>query len=131
MNLPPNASSTLYVEGVPKDATVREMSHVFRPFEGFQSTRLVAKEGIRGPLCFSEFADPGLAFAAMETLQGYLIDRDDPDSTCLRISFAKHQPHQTGRGGGGRGGGRRDERDRDKDRDRDRNRAREKERDRR
>jgi len=131
MNLPPNASSTLYVEGVPKDATVREMSHVFRPFEGFQSTRLVAKEGIRGPLCFSEFADPGLAFAAMETLQGYLIDRDDPDSPCLRISFAKHQPHQAGRGGGGRGGGRRDERDRDKDRDRDRNRAREKERDRR
>ena len=130
MNLPPNASSTLYVEGVPKDATVREMSPCFVPLRGFSPRGSWRRRGFEVPLCFSEFADPGLAFAAMETLQGYLIDRDDPDSTCLRISFAKHQPHQPGRGGRGRRG-RRDERDRDKDRDRDRNRAREKERDRR
>lgn len=91
LRLPPDASATLYVEGVPPDATRREMAHVFRPFEGFRSTRLVAKENVRGPLCFAEFDDPRCASKAKDTLQGYLIDRDAPDSGALRVSFAKTQ----------------------------------------
>merc|ERR1712087_977867 len=35
--LPPNASSTLYVEGLPLDAAEREVAHIFRPFPGYQS----------------------------------------------------------------------------------------------
>ena len=34
MQLPLDASSTLYVEGLPPDATEREVSHIFRRFEG-------------------------------------------------------------------------------------------------
>ena len=32
--LPRDASSTLYVEGLPSDATEREVAHIFRRFEG-------------------------------------------------------------------------------------------------
>ena len=101
--LPDNASPTLHVSGVPRDATVREICHIFRPFDGFQSARLVpSKDHDRGPLCFAEFTNPELAFLALETLEGYLIDRDDPDSTALHIAFAKNKPS----GGLARGGGR-------------------------
>tara|TARA_B100000405_G_scaffold169158_1_gene118331 strand:+ start:68 stop:340 length:273 start_codon:yes stop_codon:yes gene_type:complete len=83
----------LHVSGVPKDATVREICHIFRPFDGFQSARLVpSKDPERGPLCFAEFTNPELAFVALETLEGYLIDRDDPDSSALHIAFAKNKP---------------------------------------
>ena len=104
--LPRDASPTIYVEGVPADATVREMAHVFRPFEGFKHTRLVSKESVRGPLCFAEFETAELASSAKDTLQGYLIDRDDLESSSLRISFAKSQgnpPRNAGRGLRGRG----------------------------
>ena len=91
--LPDNASPTLHISGVPKDATVREICHIFRPFDGFQSARLVpSKDPERGPLCFAEFTNPELAFVALETLEGYLIDRDDPDSSALHIAFAKNKP---------------------------------------
>ena len=99
LRLPPDASATLYVEGVPADATRREMAHVFRPFEGFRSTRLGAKENVRGPLCFAEFDDARRASQAKDTLQGYLIDRDAPESGALRVSFAKTQDRKkTSRG---------------------------------
>ena len=108
-SLPPGAAPTLYVEGVPPDATVREMAHIFRPFDGFLSTRLLPpKEGQpqKRPLCFVEFRDAFAATAAMETLKGYLMDRDDPESTALRISFSNKRPSGAGgRGAGGRGGG--------------------------
>ncbi|KAL5651237.1 hypothetical protein ACJX0J_036695, partial [Zea mays] len=42
--LPPDASNTLYIEGVPSDCTRREVSHIFRPFVGFREVRLVNKE---------------------------------------------------------------------------------------
>ena len=99
LRLPPDASATLYVECVPADATRREMAHVFRPFEGFRSTRLVSKENVRGPLCFAEFDDARRASQAKDTLQGYLIDRDAPESGALRVSFAKTQDRKkTSRG---------------------------------
>ena len=102
--LPDNASPTLHVSGVPRDATVREICHIFRPFDGFQSARLVpSKDHDRGPLCFAEFTNPELAFLALETLEGYLIDRDDPDSTALHIAFAKNKASGSLARGGGRG----------------------------
>eukprot|EP00983_Pelagomonas_calceolata_P015055 478600-Pelagomonas_calceolata.AAC.2 len=33
---PPNASSTLYLDGIPLDMTAREAEHIFRPVQGFQ-----------------------------------------------------------------------------------------------
>lgn len=37
---PPSASHIVKVEGLPQDATEREVSHIFRPFQGYQSVRL-------------------------------------------------------------------------------------------
>ncbi|XP_031374083.1 RNA-binding protein 2-like [Punica granatum] len=42
--LPPDASSTLYVEGLPSNCTRSEVAHIFRPFVGFKEVRLVSKE---------------------------------------------------------------------------------------
>ncbi|KAL0382942.1 UNVERIFIED_CONTAM: protein MATERNALLY EXPRESSED5 [Sesamum calycinum] len=42
--LPPNACSTLYVEGLPANSTRREVAHIFRPFVGYLGLRLVSRE---------------------------------------------------------------------------------------
>ncbi|MBA0559380.1 hypothetical protein Golob_016346 [Gossypium lobatum] len=43
-HLPPDASSTLFVEGLPPDCTRRELTDIFRPFVGYKEVRLVTKE---------------------------------------------------------------------------------------
>jgi hypothetical protein len=120
--LPADAIQTLFVEGVPKDCTQREVNHVFRPFHGFQSARLVLHSSKQRPgeqtmLCFAEFENAQLATLCMYCLQGYVFDRDDPESNKLRLSYAKtkssdrhdHVPQQQhyirGRGRGGRARG--------------------------
>ncbi|BAT78865.1 hypothetical protein VIGAN_02161700 [Vigna angularis var. angularis] len=76
-SLPPDATSTLFVEGLPSNCTRREVAHIFRPFVGYKEVRLVSKES-RQPrgdpmvLCFVDFLSPGHAATAMEALQGYL-----------------------------------------------------------
>ena len=35
-DLPPEACKTLYLTNLPPDITKREVSHILRPFEGFQ-----------------------------------------------------------------------------------------------
>ncbi|KAL9277200.1 hypothetical protein ACSQ67_025248 [Phaseolus vulgaris] len=83
--LPPDASSTLYVEGLPSDSTRREVAlqlftflditlDIFRPFVGYREVRLVSKESKhRGGdpliLCFVDFANPACAATAMSALQ--------------------------------------------------------------
>ncbi|KAL3700011.1 hypothetical protein R1sor_018033 [Riccia sorocarpa] len=108
--LPPDASSTLFVDGLPLDCSRREAAHIFRPFIGFKEVRLVHKDAKRVVLCFVEFADARCAATALEALQGYKFDETDPDSYALRLSFARHPGprgppprEETYRGGGGRG----------------------------
>ncbi|WOL15538.1 RNA-binding protein 1-like [Canna indica] len=92
--LPPDASNTLFVEGLPANCTRREVSHVFRPFVGFQEVRLVKKES-RHPegdpliLCFVDFANAAQATVALEALQGYKFDEHDRESANLRLQFAR------------------------------------------
>ncbi|XWS38015.1 hypothetical protein CRYUN_Cryun19dG0094400 [Craigia yunnanensis] len=75
--LPPDASSTLFMEGLPSDCTRREVSHIFRPFVGYKEVRLVCKES-RHPggdpliLCFVDFVSPAHAATAMDALQAML-----------------------------------------------------------
>eukprot|EP01103_Thecamoeba_quadrilineata_P020323 TRINITY_DN865_c0_g2_i2.p2 TRINITY_DN865_c0_g2~~TRINITY_DN865_c0_g2_i2.p2 ORF type:complete len:115 (+),score=17.02 TRINITY_DN865_c0_g2_i2:396-740(+) len=93
-NIPPEASNTLYVEGVPNDATDREISHIFRPFPGFQSTRLLQKESKQNPgrtyyLCFVEFDNKFQSTVAMHALQGYRMEKNDAKG--LNITFAKSE----------------------------------------
>ncbi|XP_048227181.1 RNA-binding protein 2 isoform X3 [Ricinus communis] len=73
--LPQDASSTLYVEGLPPGSKRREVAHIFRPFVGYKEVRLVSKESknrTRDPiiLCFVDFDDAACAATAMSALQG-------------------------------------------------------------
>ncbi|KAJ1269513.1 hypothetical protein BS78_07G217800 [Paspalum vaginatum] len=92
--LPPDASSTLYIEGLPANCTRREVSHIFRPFVGFREVRLVNKES-RHPggdphvLCFVDFDNPAQATIALEALQGYKFDEHDRESAHLRLQFSR------------------------------------------
>lgn len=104
--LPPDASSTLFVEGLPPNCTRREVAHIFRPFVGYKEVRLVSKES-RHPggeplvLCFVDFVSPAHAATAMDALQGYKFDEHDRDSVNLRLQFARYPGARSG--GGHRG----------------------------
>ncbi|KAM0020420.1 putative transcription factor interactor and regulator CCHC(Zn) family [Helianthus debilis subsp. tardiflorus] len=91
-------SNVLFVDGLPSDCSRREVSHLFRPFSGFQEIRLVHKEPRHNTdkpmvLCFVEFSDSNRALTALEALQGYKFDNKKPNSPDLRIHFA-HFPFQ-------------------------------------
>ncbi|KAA0050536.1 RNA-binding protein 2-like isoform X1 [Cucumis melo var. makuwa] len=76
--LPPDASNTLFVEGLPSSCTRREVAHIFRPFVGYKEVRLVNKESRsagRDPvvLGFVDFVSPAHAATAMDALQEVAI----------------------------------------------------------
>ncbi|KAK3030365.1 hypothetical protein RJ639_038321, partial [Escallonia herrerae] len=105
--LPPDASKTLYIEGLPPNSTRREVSHIFRPFVGYKEVRLVSKESKhRGGdpliLCFVDFINPACAATALSALQGYKMDEHDPDSAYLRLQFSKYPGPRSGSGSRGR-----------------------------
>eukprot|EP00262_Sarcandra_glabra_P013459 TRINITY_DN372_c0_g1_i1.p1 TRINITY_DN372_c0_g1~~TRINITY_DN372_c0_g1_i1.p1 ORF type:complete len:234 (+),score=38.71 TRINITY_DN372_c0_g1_i1:70-771(+) len=104
--LPPDASNTLFVEGLPSNCTQREVSHIFRPFVGFKEVRLVSKESRhRGEslvLCFIDFSTPGQAAIALDALQGYKFDEHDRESPNLRLQFARFPGPRSGGGPRGR-----------------------------
>jgi hypothetical protein len=39
-NVPKTASATILVEGLPSDASEREVAHIFRPFLGFKAVTI-------------------------------------------------------------------------------------------
>lgn len=103
MPLPPDASNTLFVEGLPADCTQREVSHIFRPFVGFKEVRLVKKEarhsgGDPVVLCFVDFYSSSEAAVALDALQGYKFDEHDRDSPKLRLQFARYPGPRSERG---------------------------------
>ncbi|XP_058781101.1 RNA-binding protein 2-like [Vicia villosa] len=86
-------SNILFVGGLPKDCTRREVGHLFRPFIGYKDIKVVHKEPRRSGdkamiFCFVEFTEPKYALTAMEALQGYKFDDKKPDSPTLKIQFA-------------------------------------------
>ncbi|XP_054786072.1 RNA-binding protein 2-like [Prosopis cineraria] len=105
--LPPDASSTLYVEGLPPDSTRREVAHIFRPFVGYREVRLVTKEsktrsGEPLILCFVDFANPACAATALSALQGYKVDELNTESSHLRLQFSRFPGPRTGPGSRGK-----------------------------
>eukprot|EP00252_Welwitschia_mirabilis_P010675 TRINITY_DN240_c0_g1_i3.p2 TRINITY_DN240_c0_g1~~TRINITY_DN240_c0_g1_i3.p2 ORF type:complete len:102 (-),score=6.87 TRINITY_DN240_c0_g1_i3:356-661(-) len=87
---------------------------IFRPFIGFKEVRLVQKEPKRPGadplvLCFVDFADARCATTALEALQGYKLDDKDPESSTLRLQYARFPGPRSGsfRDGPFRGGDRR------------------------
>lgn len=105
--LPPDASGTLFVEGLPANCTRREVAHIFRPFVGYKEVRLVNKGSRHSGgdplvLCFVDFQSPAHAATAMDALKGYLFDELDRDSGHLRLQFARHPGARSGGGYRGR-----------------------------
>ncbi|KAJ7969835.1 RNA-binding protein like [Quillaja saponaria] len=105
--LPPDASSTLYVEGLPPDSTRREVAHIFRPFVGYREVRLVSKDSKhRGGdpliLCFVDFVNPACAATALSALQGYKMDELSPESNYLRLQFSRNPGPRSGPGSRGK-----------------------------
>ncbi|XP_059667273.1 RNA-binding protein 1-like isoform X2 [Cornus florida] len=99
--LPPDATNTLFVEGLPANCTRREVSHIFRPFVGYKEVRLVTKESrhVGGDplvLCFVDFQSPAHAATALDALQGYKFDEHDRDSVNLRLQFARYPGARSG-----------------------------------
>lgn len=96
--IPKNATNTVYVEGIPTDATEREVAHIFRPFVGFKTVRLIPREKRQGEkviLCFADFENTLQTTIVINTLQGYRFDRDD--ILGLQFSYAlenNKQRHQ-------------------------------------
>ncbi|KAM7463648.1 hypothetical protein LguiA_031769 [Lonicera macranthoides] len=104
--LPPDASNTLFVEGLPVNCSRREVAHIFRPFVGYKEVRLVTKEPRHSGddplvLCFVDFVSPAHAATAMDALQGYKFDEHDRQSVSLRVQFARYPGARSG--GGHRG----------------------------
>ncbi|KAG5612236.1 hypothetical protein H5410_023517 [Solanum commersonii] len=84
LSLPPDASNTLYIEGLPSDSSRRE------------------RGGDPIILCFVDFVDPACAATALSALQGYKLDEHDHDSAYLRLQFSKFPGPRSG-GSGSRG----------------------------
>ncbi|CAH2036648.1 unnamed protein product [Thlaspi arvense] len=106
-SLPPDASNTLYVEGLPSNCSRREVAHIFRPFFGYKEVRLVTKDskqrnGDPIVLCFVDFENPAFAATARIALQGYRMDQDEPDSKILQIQFSRNPGPRPGQRGGRR-----------------------------
>ncbi|KAI7738586.1 hypothetical protein M8C21_003475 [Ambrosia artemisiifolia] len=84
--LPADASSTIYIEGLPSNCTKRE------------------RGGDPLIISFVDFTTPACAATALSALQGYKMDEHDPSSSSLRLQFSKHPGP---RSGSARRGGRR------------------------
>lgn len=107
ISLPPDASNTLFVEGLPANCSRREVAHIFRPFVGYKEVRLVTKESRHSGgdplvLCFVDFESPAEAATAKDALQGYKFDEHDRDSVSLRLQFARYPGARSGGGHRGR-----------------------------
>ena len=99
MPLPEKATNTVYVKGLPLDATEREVAHIFRPFQGFKSVRLIPREkkpGEKVLLCFADFESTLQSTIVINTLQGYRFDRDD----ILGLQFSYQISSQNNASGG-------------------------------
>jgi RNA recognition motif-containing protein len=88
-----NATNIVYVEGLPIDASEREVSHIFRPFPGFKSVRLITREkkGEKSVLCFADFGDVSQSTICINTLQGYRFDKNDLIGLHFSYGISKHK----------------------------------------
>ncbi|WMV26681.1 hypothetical protein MTR67_020066 [Solanum verrucosum] len=94
LTLPPGASNTLFIEGLPSDSTRREVAR-------YKEVRLVKRDSkypAEDPLIlgFVDFINPECAATALRALQGYIMDEDGIHSTYLRLQFSKFPDRRFG-----------------------------------
>ena len=94
-NLKNHASNIVYVEGIPIDAKEREVAHIFRPFPGYKSLRLIQKEknGENTILCFADFENVIQSTICINTLQGYRFDKNDLVGLHCSYGVSKNKKH--------------------------------------
>lgn len=97
----PASNPTLYITGLPADITKRELAHVFRPFLGFLSVRLLRPQGSK-QAGVATFDSAENSAHACTTLAGYPMDLDDPTNFLLNLTFARPAQPRNREGGGGR-----------------------------
>ncbi|KAG8466819.1 hypothetical protein KFE25_008198 [Diacronema lutheri] len=78
-------SIALSVAGVPRDATRREVSHIFRSCAGYLAT---VATGVEPPFIV-KFGSMASAAAAISRLKDYRFDEDDAHSPILRLTFSQ------------------------------------------
>lgn len=73
------ATNIVFIEGLPSNATEREVAHILRPFPGYMSSRLIVREknGKKTVMCFSDFENVYQATLCIHTLQGYRFDKSE------------------------------------------------------
>lgn len=80
-NLSKKATNIVFIEGLPIDASEREIAHILRPFPGFRNCRIkeTKKEqnGKKNLICFGDFDEVFQATICINTLQGYRFDKND------------------------------------------------------
>jgi len=88
-----NATNIVYVEGLPLNTTEREVAHIFRPFQGFKSVRLVFrdKNGEKSIICFADFENVIQSTICINTLQGYRFDKNDLIGLHFSYGVTKHK----------------------------------------
>ena len=104
LSVPHDATSTIFVDGLPFDVTRREISHIFRPFEGYITARLIAKDSVRHPgekmyIGFIEFDSEVHAYTAMNIVNGYKLDDSTDEGYVMKLTFARSFQRGYNRGG--------------------------------
>ncbi|GLI70050.1 hypothetical protein VaNZ11_014818, partial [Volvox africanus] len=92
--LPGDATNSLYLDKLPPDVTHRELTHIFRPYAGFVTLRLVVKDNPnrsneKTAKAFIDFTDIQTATAAMSALNGYRLDMEGDTSYVFRPVYAR------------------------------------------
>lgn len=90
--VPPDATSCVFIDGLPADISKRELAHIFRPFQGFLGLRTLIKErsnrsNEKVTKVFANFVDELAATAALQLLHGYKLDLDDQETMVRRFAF--------------------------------------------
>lgn len=83
-----NGGFSLTVFGLPWDATMREVTQIFRQYEGFLGCQMRGDYEGRGKVAYVQFEEQEQADFLLEILVGYTFDERDPSSK-LRIIHSK------------------------------------------
>lgn len=84
--------TTIFVAGLPPDATPRELDNLCRFMPGFVTSKVDTKKALT---VFARFDQPGNAQLAVSTLNGHPFDRNSPQEL-MRVVMAKNNMRKDG-----------------------------------
>lgn len=90
-------SVTIEVKGIPSDASMREITQIFRQYDGFLGCKIFPTG--EGKTCAVDVLDRQTGLYIMECLDGYQFDERNPN-TFLEMRFASKGSGSKGKGKG-------------------------------